>query len=453
MIATYVIAEDLVFRDIDECCGYPAVPTSEQHCRSSYGRNFQYVPDDCSASSFRPSDAGTNTIHPIGEKMMNLVEKFIVNTTSEIAACYSFWDNPSFFQGFLSRLKTTLHGSSDDIGWLQHAPGMPPVEDGTSRFIELLQEIRLLAAVEHNAWELKHYIEELYWGSGKLIMLLGHSKGGVDAAAALSIYSSDLKDKVAGLILVQSPYGGTPIASDILRKGQIADKETRKIMEFLICKLIKVIASEHMDASSFLIVNTSSNLLVFLFSNRFDRFVVNSFKRFSFSIQGDIRALEDLTYEKRKKFIMEHKLPESIPIISFHSEARVAPGVLSTMTHIAHAELPWLPLPNFCQDPDSFQAGCKVPVIIPLAAAMAVSALHLQLRYGEASDGLVTCCDAEVPGSVVVHPERKLDHAWMVYSTWRKDYGEPEACEMCEALLSLLVEMRQKQELGSTSLN
>ncbi|KAK9149301.1 hypothetical protein Scep_008058 [Stephania cephalantha] len=481
--------EDLVFRDIDECCGYPAVPTSEQHCRSSYGRNFQYVHDDCSASSFRPSDAGTNTIHPIGEKMMNLVEKFIVNTTSEIAACYSFWDNPSFFQGlmlplcglrfawkltftfwrctffhvrctqvqirrFLSRLKTTLHGSSDDIGWLQHAPGMPPVEDGTCRFIELLQEIRrgahrlpnsfvyLLipglfsnhsplyfvntkrffskmglachiakihseAAVEHNAWELKHYIEELYWGSGKLIMLLGHSKGGVDAAAALSIYSSDLKDKVAGLILVQSPYGGTPIASDILRKGQIADKETRKIMEFLICKLIK----------------------------------------------GDIRALEDLTYEKRKKFIMEHKLPKSIPIISFHSEARVAPGVLSTMTHIAHAELPWLPLPNFCQDPDSFQAGCKVPVIIPLAAAMAVSALHLQLRYGEASDGLVTCRDAEVPGSVVVHPERKLDHAWMVYSTWRKDYGEPEACEMCEALLSLLVEMRQKQELWSTSLN
>lgn len=72
------------------------------------------------------------------------------------------------------------------------------------------------------------------------MLLLGHSKGGVDAAAALAIYSSDLKDKVAGLALVQSPYGGTPIASDILREGQIADKETRRIMELLICKLIKV---------------------------------------------------------------------------------------------------------------------------------------------------------------------------------------------------------------------
>lgn len=97
--------------------------------------------------------------------------------------------------------------------------------------------------MEHNAWELKQYIEELYWGSGKRVMLLGHSKGGVDAAAALSMYWCDLKDKVGGLVLVQSPYGGTPVASDILRKGQIADKETRRIMELLICKLIKVLFS------------------------------------------------------------------------------------------------------------------------------------------------------------------------------------------------------------------
>lgn len=103
--------------------------------------------------------------------------------------------------------------------------------------------------MEHNAWELKQYIEELYWGSGKRVMLLGHSKGGVDAAAALSIYSDELRDKVAGLALVQSPYGGTPMASDILREGQVADKETRRIMEFLICKLIKVTFSVSMKNS------------------------------------------------------------------------------------------------------------------------------------------------------------------------------------------------------------
>jgi pimeloyl-ACP methyl ester carboxylesterase len=99
------------------------------------------------------------------------------------------------------------------------------------------------ASVEHNAMELKQYIEEIYWGSGKPVMLLGHSKGGIDAAAALSLYWSDLKDKVAGLALVQSPYGGTPIASDILREGQIGDKETRRILEIIICKVIKVTIS------------------------------------------------------------------------------------------------------------------------------------------------------------------------------------------------------------------
>ena len=97
------------------------------------------------------------------------------------------------------------------------------------------------ASVEKNAREIKDYIEEIYWGSKKRVLLLGHSKGGVDAAAALSMYWSDLKDKVAGLALAQSPYGGSPIASDILREGQLGDYvNLRKLMEILICKVIKV---------------------------------------------------------------------------------------------------------------------------------------------------------------------------------------------------------------------
>ena len=70
---------------------------------------------------------------------------------------------------------------------------------------------------------------------------MGHSKGGVDAAAALSMYWPELRDKVAGLALAQSPYGGSPIASDIMREGQLGDYfNVRKLMEILICKVIKV---------------------------------------------------------------------------------------------------------------------------------------------------------------------------------------------------------------------
>lgn len=143
---------------------------------------------------------------------------------------------------------------------------------------------------------------------------------------------------------------------------------------------------------------------------------------------------------------MNHKLPECINLISFHSEASVAPSVLATMSHIAHAELPWLPLLRFNSEESDVQEGCRVPVVIPVSAALALSALHLQLRYGEKSDGLVTCRDAEVPGSVVVKPDLKLDHAWMVYSSGKKDPREPDACDMSEALLTLLVELAKAKK-------
>ncbi|MCL7023549.1 hypothetical protein MKW94_004232 [Papaver nudicaule] len=365
-------------------------------------------------------------------------------TAQTLESTQTGFNGLSMFQGLISRARKTVRGSADDIGWLQRAPGLPPVEDGTKRFDELLGHIRhgvhtlpnsmvyLLvpglfsnhgplyfvntkmffsklglachiakihseASVEKNAREIKDYIEEIYWGSGKRVMLLGHSKGGVDAAAALSMYWPDLKDKVAGLALAQSPYGGSPIASDILREGQLGDYvQFRKIMEILICKVIK----------------------------------------------GDMQALEDLTYEKRQDFLMKNHLPRELPVVSFHTEAGIAPGILA-MSHVAHAELPLVPTIGG----NGSSQSTKLPVVMPLAAAMAACAQVLQVRYGEKSDGLVTCRDAEVPGSVVVRPKRKLDHAWMVYSSMSNDPGEADASQVCEALLTLLVEVGQKKRL------
>eukprot|EP00268_Persea_americana_P056560 TRINITY_DN6685_c0_g1_i2.p1 TRINITY_DN6685_c0_g1~~TRINITY_DN6685_c0_g1_i2.p1 ORF type:complete len:505 (+),score=114.47 TRINITY_DN6685_c0_g1_i2:202-1716(+) len=347
----------------------------------------------------------------------------------------------SIFQDLISRVRKTVHGSADDIGWLQKASGMPPVEDGTKRFKELLDNIRngehklpnsvvyLLvpglfsnhgplyfvntkmcfskmglachiakihseASVEKNAREIKEYIEEIYWGSKKRVLLLGHSKGGVDAAAALSMYWPDLKGKVAGLALAQSPYGGSPVASDILREGQLGDYvNLRKLMEILICKVIK----------------------------------------------GDMQSLDDLTYERRKEFLRKYQLPRELPVVSFHTEAGITPAVLATVSHVAHAELPIVPSLSPGSQPT------KVPVVMPLGAAMAACAQLLRVRYGEQSDGLVTRRDAEVPGSVVVRPTRKLDHAWMVYSSLNDDAREGDASQVCEALLTLLVEIEQRK--------
>jgi hypothetical protein len=153
--------------------------------------------------------------------------------------------------------------------------------------------------------------------------------------------------------------------------------------------------------------------------------------------KGDMRALEDLTYERRREFLEKHHLPEELPVVSFRTEAGVSPAVLATLSHVAHAELPIVA---------SAGESTKLPVVMPLGAAMAACAQLLQVRYGEKSDGLVTCRDAEVPGSIVVRPKRKLDHAWMVYSSLNDDLTDGDAAQVCEALLYLLVEVGQKKK-------
>lgn len=47
-----------------------------------------------------------------------------------------------FDLSLIERARKTVRGSADDIGWLQRAPGMPPVEDGTERFMEIIDDIR-----------------------------------------------------------------------------------------------------------------------------------------------------------------------------------------------------------------------------------------------------------------------------------------------------------------------
>jgi hypothetical protein len=78
------------------------------------------------------------------------------------------------------------------------------------------------------------------------VLHLGHSKDGVVGVAALSLYWPQLKDNVAGLLLAQSPHGGSPVPSDILREGQLGDYmclcQLCKIMEYWYSESLKVFA-------------------------------------------------------------------------------------------------------------------------------------------------------------------------------------------------------------------
>ena len=159
---------------------------------------------------------------------------------------------------------------------------------------------------------------------------------------------------------------------------------------------------------------------------------------FAAVLKGDLQALEDITYDKRKEFLRKWHLPEELPVVSFHTEANTSPVALATLSQVAEAELPMFA-------PLSAGQAATVPVVLPSGAVMAACAQLLQTRYGEKSDGLVTCRDAEVPGSIVVRPQRKLDHGWMVYSSLNDDQSEADASQVCEALLTMLVEVGQQK--------
>lgn len=89
------------------------------------------------------------------------------------------------------------------------------MEDNINHLKSLQLDVQKLkidtgATVENNAKTIRDYI--VGQKGGKKIVIVGHSKGGVDAATAIAKYN--LYERVEALILVQSPWLGTPIAEE-----------------------------------------------------------------------------------------------------------------------------------------------------------------------------------------------------------------------------------------------
>ena len=103
--------------------------------------------------------------------------------------------------------------------------------------------------------------------TGKQVVLIGHSKGGLDSAAALALYP-ELKDKTRALITIQSPYGGSPMADDIIENPVLKQLGTSIVKDIF---------------------------------------------------HGSTRSGLDLRYGARQKFLAAHPLPAGIPVISMAS--------------------------------------------------------------------------------------------------------------------------------------
>jgi len=114
-----------------------------------------------------------------------------------------------------------------------------------------------------NAETIRKAIESVQ-AEGKQVVLIGHSKGGVDISAALALHP-ELKDSVRAVVTMQSPYGGAPLATDLL-------------------------------------------------SDPLTKAGVDALAKYIFN--GDPNTVRDLTYAYRQKFIQEHPYPTDIPTVS-----------------------------------------------------------------------------------------------------------------------------------------
>lgn len=77
-----------------------------------------------------------------------------------------------------------------------------------------MANLNTAGSVAQNAALLAEQIIELSVLTRKRVVLVGHSRGGCDAVAAVARHRERLHDRVAGVLCLQAPLGGTPLAGD-----------------------------------------------------------------------------------------------------------------------------------------------------------------------------------------------------------------------------------------------
>lgn len=77
-------------------------------------------------------------------------------------------------------------------------------------------QINSTGTVAANADLLVTIIKKMHAARGKQIVLIGHSKGALDCLAAVAKYRTELAPLVRGIVCLQAPIAGSPIASDLV---------------------------------------------------------------------------------------------------------------------------------------------------------------------------------------------------------------------------------------------
>ena len=173
------------------------------------------------------------------------------------------------------------------------------------------------------------------------VVLIGHSKGGVDACAACAEYASLLRGVVRGIVTTQCPYAGSFVSSDLL---------ATPTLESLAAAALEAVTGTRRGEGATLL----------------------------------LPAVRDLTYASRRTYLASfpHPDPRAFPVVSFHTET----------TH--HGSLLFLPAAyarnRYGAPSDGLVARCDAEVPGGVCVRFVGEQDHADCAYPrEVSDGAV----------------------------------------------------------------
>ena len=119
---------------------------------------------------------------------------------------------------------------------------------------------------------------------GRTVVLVGHSKGGVEAMSTLSLHP-ELREHVRAVVALQPPFGGSVIANDLVTTPAL-----RLMLDMTFPSLF----------------------------------------------QGDAASVEDLSYARRQEFVRRHPYPLDIPTVSLATSRLSRRSVMRPLCAYVH---------------------------------------------------------------------------------------------------------------------
>ncbi|HSP80129.1 MAG TPA: lipase [Myxococcaceae bacterium] len=124
---------------------------------------------------------------------------------------------------------------------------------------------------------------------GRTVVLVGHSKGGVEAMSTLALHP-ELRRVVRAVVALQAPFGGSVIANDLVTTPSL-----RRLLDVAFPSLF----------------------------------------------QGDAGSVEDLSYAKRMEFVRRHPYPADVPTVALATSRLSRRSLMRPLCAYVHERYGW----------------------------------------------------------------------------------------------------------------